>query len=112
MFYWLTVACFRRFQKTTGLLIRLHVFSPPLLLAAVCVVLCCHQANGHIAVAKVLRGRLGFVQGQALRARLAREKSGGSVGAGSASSGGSGGGSDCGGAAPSSDRQAEESVAP
>lgn len=37
------------------------------------------QANGHLAVAKVLRGRLGFVQGQALRAQLVREKSGGGV---------------------------------
>lgn len=70
--------------------------------------LLCRQANGHIAVAKVLRGRLGFVQGQALRARLAREKSGGGSGGGS---GGVGGG-DGSGAAPSSDGPLEKSVAP
>lgn len=71
-----------------------------------CLSFSCRQANGHITIAKVLRGRLGFVQGQALRARLAREKNGGGVSAG-------GGAGDAGGAAPSSDSQFEETaVAP
>ncbi|CAB1101133.1 unnamed protein product [Ectocarpus sp. CCAP 1310/34] len=61
--------------------------------AALLVALKTAEANGHTAVAKVLRGRLGFLQGQAVRLRLARKEDSG---------GGGGGGS---GPAPSSDVQ-------
>lgn len=70
------------------------------------------QANGHLAVAKVLRSRLGFVRGQALKVRLAQEKSGGVGGDGSAAAAATAtGAADAAGAAPSSDRQFDETLA-
>ncbi|CAM9128018.1 unnamed protein product, partial [Ectocarpus sp. 12 AP-2014] len=55
--------------------------------AALLVALKTAEANGHTAVAKVLRGRLGFLQGQAVRLRLARKEDSGVGGGGGSGSG-------------------------
>ncbi|CAN0163202.1 unnamed protein product [Scytosiphon promiscuus] len=65
------------------------------------------EASGHTAVAKVLQGRLRFVQGQALRARLLQGNDGGDDG-GVGGVGVEGGRSS--GASPSSEISSEEEI--
>ncbi|CAM9572506.1 unnamed protein product [Laminaria digitata] len=47
------------------------------------------EENGHVAAAKALRARLGFIQGQALRTQLSRDGSGGGGGSGAVATVGS-----------------------
>ena len=83
-------------------------FFPFFPLAVAAVAAAAGQANGHLAVAKALRGRLSFVRGQALRARLAQDKDGAAA---AAADGATGGAADAADTAPSSDRQFDETLA-